>query len=58
MYDIRQFKPTLYLLLFLGISGFALAAVLVQPVERRHGASIAGVPVHHIWTDEDLAAVS
>ncbi|HYO08584.1 MAG TPA: DUF3488 and transglutaminase-like domain-containing protein [Tepidisphaeraceae bacterium] len=26
MYDIRQFKPALYLLLFLGISGFALAA--------------------------------
>src|SRR5690348_2918886 len=26
MYDIRQFKPTLYFLLLLGISGFALAA--------------------------------
>lgn len=26
MYDIRQFKPALYLLLILGISGFALAA--------------------------------
>src|SRR5947209_7548884 len=26
MYDIRQFKPALYVLLVLGISGFALAA--------------------------------
>jgi protein-glutamine gamma-glutamyltransferase len=26
MYDIRQFRPTLYLLLMLGISGFCLAA--------------------------------
>src|SRR5437879_1378186 len=26
MYDIRQFKPTLYLLVALGITGFALAA--------------------------------
>jgi transglutaminase-like putative cysteine protease len=26
MYDIRQFRPTLYLLLLVGISGFALAA--------------------------------
>src|SRR5207248_2123814 len=26
MYDIRQFKPVLYVLLVLGISGFALAA--------------------------------
>src|SRR6185312_11757526 len=26
MYDIRQFKPALYALLLLGISGFALAA--------------------------------
>jgi hypothetical protein len=26
MYDIRQFKPALYLLLLLGISGYALAA--------------------------------
>jgi transglutaminase-like putative cysteine protease len=26
MYDIRQFKPSLYLLLILGMSGFALAA--------------------------------
>jgi 4-hydroxybenzoate polyprenyltransferase len=26
MYDIRQFKPALYLLLLLGFSGFALAA--------------------------------
>jgi len=26
MYDIRQFKPALYLLLLLGISGFAIAA--------------------------------
>jgi len=26
MYDIRQFKPTLYMLLFLGLSGFCLAA--------------------------------
>src|SRR6266498_4112250 len=26
MYDIRQFKPALYVLLLLGISGFALAA--------------------------------
>src|SRR5256714_13087236 len=26
MYDIRQFKPALYFLLFLGMSGFALAA--------------------------------
>ena len=26
MYDIRQFKPALYVLLFLGMSGFALAA--------------------------------
>src|SRR5687768_6044047 len=26
MYDIRQFKPALYVLLFLGVSGFALAA--------------------------------
>jgi transglutaminase-like putative cysteine protease len=26
MYDIRQFKPALYILLFLGIGGFALAA--------------------------------
>ena len=26
MYDIRQFKPALYLLLMLGFSGFALAA--------------------------------
>lgn len=26
MYDIRQFKPTLYVLLILGISGFALAS--------------------------------
>lgn len=28
MYDIRQFKTTLYLLLFVGISGFALAGQL------------------------------
>ena len=26
MYDIRQFKPALYILLMLGVSGFALAA--------------------------------
>ena len=26
MYDIRQFKPALYVLLFIGLSGFALAA--------------------------------
>jgi transglutaminase-like putative cysteine protease len=26
MYDIRQFKPTLYILLFLGLSGFCVAA--------------------------------
>src|SRR5687768_6772108 len=26
MYDIRQFKPAMYVLLVLGISGFALAA--------------------------------
>ena len=26
MYDVRQFKPTLYVLLFLGMSGFAMAA--------------------------------
>src|SRR6476660_8287613 len=26
MYDIRQFKPVLYTLLILGVSGFALAA--------------------------------
>ncbi len=26
MYDIRQFKPTLYLLIIIGMSGFALAA--------------------------------
>ena len=26
MYDIRQFKPTLYLLVVLGITGFAVAA--------------------------------
>ena len=26
MYDIRQFKPALYILLFMGIGGFALAA--------------------------------
>src|SRR5687767_2297945 len=26
MYDIRQFKPALYVLLILGVSGFALAA--------------------------------
>ena len=26
MYDIRQFRPTLYLLLIVGVSGFALAA--------------------------------
>ena len=26
MYDIRQFKPTLYLLLILGLTGFAIAA--------------------------------
>ena len=26
MYDIRQFKPTLYVLLFIGITGFSLAA--------------------------------
>src|SRR5580765_7549314 len=26
MYDIRQFKPSLYLLLVMGMSGFALAA--------------------------------
>ncbi len=26
MYDIRQFRPTLYLLLMLGVTGFALAA--------------------------------
>src|SRR5215217_123112 len=27
MYDVRQFRPTLYLLLILGFSGFALAAL-------------------------------
>jgi hypothetical protein len=26
MYDVRQFKPTLYFLLLLGVTGFALAA--------------------------------
>src|SRR5436305_2276637 len=26
MYDIRQFKPTLYLLVILGLTGFAMAA--------------------------------
>ena len=25
MYDIKQFKPALYLVLFLGMSGFAMA---------------------------------
>src|SRR5208282_3176341 len=26
MYDIRQFRPTLYILLLMGVTGFALAA--------------------------------
>ncbi len=26
MYDIRQFKPALYLLIVVGITGFAMAA--------------------------------
>jgi len=30
MYDIRQFRPTLYLLLFLGFSAFAIAAGSVE----------------------------
>ena len=26
MYDVRQFKPALYILLFLGVCGFAMGA--------------------------------
>ena len=39
MYDIRQFKPALYVLLLLGITGFALARAVAGVVGAGDGGA-------------------
>lgn len=50
MYDIRQFKPVIYLLVFLGISGFAIAAE--EPALWVFSASVVVVNAWLVWRDK------
>ncbi|HZL34271.1 MAG TPA: DUF3488 and transglutaminase-like domain-containing protein [Tepidisphaeraceae bacterium] len=47
MYDIRQFKPALYLLLLLGFSGFALAAE--SPAAWVLGVGPLSISAYLVW---------
>ena len=50
MYDIRQFKPVIYLLVFLGISGFAIAAE--EPALWVFSASVVVINGWLVWRDK------
>ena len=50
MYDIRQFKPVIYLLVFLGISGFAIAAE--EPALWVFSASVVVINGWLVWRNK------